>query len=164
MSIIAKAEGEGLHFSAQALVILLAAVSSGIYNAVLKHFVGRYSALECTAYAIWFGTVLMIPWGSGLAHVVRTAPSNATLAIVYLGIFPAATAYVGWAYLLSQGPAGRISTFLYLTPVFAIGISWLWLGEIPKTTSLIGGVIALSGVILVHVWGHSGGQKKVGGS
>jgi drug/metabolite transporter (DMT)-like permease len=159
VGIIAKAEGEGLYFSPQALVILIAAISGGIYNALVKHFVGRYSALECTAYSIWFGTVLMAPWGAGLAHTVRTAPLNATLAIVYLGVFPAATAYLGWAYLLSHGPAGRTSTFLYLTPVLAIGIAWLWLGEIPKVLSVIGGAIALCGVILVHIWGHGKAEK-----
>ena len=158
--VIAWAEGEGLHFSPQALVILAAAISSGIYNALVKHFVGRYSALECTAYSIWFGTALMAPWGHGLLQVVRTAPLNATLAIVYLGIFPAATAYVGWAYLLSHGPAGRTSTFLYLSPVFAIAIAWLCLGEVPKRLSLIGGAIALCGVILVQVWGRGRTEKE----
>ena len=159
VAVIAKAEGEGLHFSAQALVILAAAISSGIYNTLQKHFVGRYSALECTAYSIWFGTILMVPWGGGLLHAVRTAPLNATLAIVYLGVFPAATAYVGWAYLLSHGPAGRTSTFLYLTPVFAITIAWIWLGEIPKSLSVLGGAIALCGVIVVHLWGRGRTEK-----
>jgi drug/metabolite transporter (DMT)-like permease len=161
VGVIAKAEGEGLHFSAQAFVILAAALSSGIYNALLKHLVGRYSPLECTAYSIWLGTALMAPWGGGLAHTVRTAPLNATLAIVYLGVFPAATAYVGWAYLLSHGPAGRTSTFLYLTPVFAIWIAWIWLGEVPKKLSMIGGAIALCGVILVHLWGRGNVEPLV---
>jgi drug/metabolite transporter (DMT)-like permease len=160
VGVIAQAEGEGLHFSVQALVILAAAISSGVYNTLLKHFVGRYSALECTAYSIWFGTALMAPWGGGLAHAVRTAPLNATLAIVYLGVFPASIAYVGWAYLLSHGQAGRTSTFLYLTPVLAIAIAWIWLGEIPKMLSMIGGAIALCGVVLVHVWGGGGTEKN----
>lgn len=160
VGVIAWAEGEGLHFSPQALVILAAAISSGIYNTLIKHFVGRYSALECTAYSIWLGTALMAPWGHGLLLAVRTAPLNATLAVVYLGVFPAATAYVGWAYLLSQGPAGRTSTFLYLSPVFAIAIAWLYLAELPRRLALIGGAIALFGVILVQVWGRGRTEKE----
>lgn len=159
VGVIAWAEGEGLHFSAQALVILAAAIASGTYNTLMKHFVGRYGALECTAYSIWFGTAFMLPWAGGLAYTVRTAPLGATMAIIYLGVFPAATAYVGWAYVLSHGPAGRSSTFLYLSPVFAIFIAWLWLGEIPKRLSLLGGVIALGGVIVVHVWGRQRAEK-----
>ncbi len=95
----------------------------------------------------------MMPLGGGLLHAARSAPVSGTLAVVYLGVFPGAIAYVAWAYVLSHGPAGRTATVLYLTPVLAIGIAWIWLGEVPKALSLFGGVIALAGVVVVNVWG-----------
>src|SRR5277367_3276710 len=109
VALIASGEGRGIHLSPQALIILAASVTSAVYLVQQKHFLGKYSALEFTAYSIWSGTLLMLPFGKGLLHTVATAPVGATAAVVYLGIFPGALAYVAWAYVMSHGPAGRIS-------------------------------------------------------
>ncbi|HZQ22019.1 MAG TPA: DMT family transporter [Terriglobales bacterium] len=159
VALIATSQGEGVHFSPKALIILAAAVSSAVYMVLQKQFLERYSALEFTAYSTWIGTLLMLPFGHGLGHGLVTAPAGSTLAILYLGIFPGALAYVGWAYVLSHGPAGKTSSWLYLNPVFAILIAWAWLGEVPGTRSLVGGAIALAGVALVYWKRKSAGEN-----
>ena len=99
----------------------------------------------------FLGLLFMLPFGGGLYSALRGAPLSATLAVLYLGICPGALAYVAWAYVMTHGPAGRTSSLLYVIPVLAIFIAWIWLGEIPRSQSLVGGVIALAGVVLVNV-------------
>jgi drug/metabolite transporter (DMT)-like permease len=153
VALIASGESEGIHLSAEALLILAAAVTSAIYMVLQKHFLGKYSALEFTAYSIWSGTLLMLPFGGGLWHALRSTPLIGTLPVIYLGIFPGALAYVAWAYVLAHRAAGRTTTLLYLIPVLAIGIAWIWLGEVPRAQSLIGGAVALTGIVMVSLWG-----------
>ena len=135
VALIASGEGEGIRLSPQALIILAAAVTSALYMILQKHYLGRYSALEFTAYSIWFGTALMLPFGMVSCTSSARAPFSATLAVIYLGIFPGALAYVAWAYVMSHGAAGRTATLLYVIPIVAIGIAWVWLGEVPQVGS-----------------------------
>jgi drug/metabolite transporter (DMT)-like permease len=154
VALIASGESGGIHFSPRALVLLAAALSSATYTVMQKHFLARYNALELTAYTIWTGTLLMFPFAGGWLHALRAAPLHATLIVVYLGVFPAALGYVTYLYALSHGTAGSTASFLYLIPVLAIFIAWVWLGETPRVLSLVGGAIALIGVAMVNMWGR----------
>ena len=154
VALIALSGGGGLHFTPGALLILLSAVVAAAFNILSKKGLRRYVALEFTSYAIWAGTLPLIIFLPGLIRQVRVAAPPATIAVVYLGIFPAAIAYVLWNYALARMPASLLSSFLYLSPVIASLIAWLWLGEVPALLTVLGGAIAILGVILVQTKGH----------
>jgi drug/metabolite transporter (DMT)-like permease len=158
IGLIANQRGQGLHFSPGALIIIVGAISYGLYMVLQKKILGQYRALEFTCYSFWAGTLLMLPFARGLAHTVASAPRSTTMAVIYLGVFPAAIANFAWAYAMAHAPAARVSSFLYLMPVVSVGIAWIWLGEVPKPIALAGGVSALGGVVLVNTKGK---QKPV---
>jgi drug/metabolite transporter (DMT)-like permease len=150
VSLIAFSKDSGFRFNPAALLVLLAALLQSLYFVLQKPYLQRYRPVEFTTYAIWAGTLGLLVFAPGLPGEISTAPPAATLAVIYLGIFPAALAYVTWAYVLARLPAVRAASFLYLVPGLATLIAWLWLAEIPGWIALLGGSLALCGVLVVN--------------
>jgi drug/metabolite transporter (DMT)-like permease len=154
--LISMGEGEGFGLSPVAFLILVAALSSSIYFVIQKPYLKKYGALAFTTYAVWAGALLSLVFLPGLISQVATAPSEATLAMVYLGVCPTAIAYVTYAYAFSRLAASRAVSFLYLIPVVAYLIAWVWLGEVPTPLSVVGSCVTLTGVLIVNA---AGGQR-----
>ena len=155
VALIALSGGQGLRFTPGALLILLAATVAAVYSILSKQLLRRHAALEFTCYSIWAGTLPLLVFLPGLLRRLPVAAPQATFAVIYLGIFPAAIAYVLWNYALARMPASLLSSFLYLSPVLASLIAWVWLGEVPALLTLVGGAIAILGVILVQTKGYA---------
>jgi drug/metabolite transporter (DMT)-like permease len=145
----------GMRLSSGALLVLCAAFTTAVYFVLSKRLLERYSPLEFTCYAIWAGTIPMLVFAPTFVAQAQHAVPSATLSVVYLGVFPAAIAYVMSNYALARMPASIMTTFLYLSPVLAGLIAWLWRGEVPTALTLVGGVVVIAGVVIVQRWGQA---------
>jgi drug/metabolite transporter (DMT)-like permease len=154
VSVIAFSSGSGFQFDPRAIVIVIAAVASSLYSVGQKPLLKRYSAIQFTSYAIWFGALFMLVFTPGVFDEIRQSPPGPLLAVVYLGVFPGAIGYMTWAAVLARTPASRAASLLYVVPACVLIIAWLWLGEVPNLIAILGGFLVMGGVITVNTLGR----------
>lgn len=132
------------------VLCLGAAVLYGIGVTVQKPVTASTPALTLTFWTCVIGAITCAPFASGLIQEVRAAQPASIGWAVYLGLFPTAIAFTTWAYALTHTTAGRLGSTSYLVPAVAIVLGWLILGETPPALALVGGVLALGGVVIAH--------------
>jgi drug/metabolite transporter (DMT)-like permease len=149
VALIALSRG-GVEFRSAALLVLAAAVVQGTYHAVHKPLLARYTSFEVTSYAMWAGTLFVLPWAGQLVGRLPDAGLDGIGGALFLGIVPSAVGFVTWAHAVGRVDMSVAATSLYLVPVVAIALAFAWLGEVPGAVELVGGAIAVGGVVLAN--------------
>ena len=142
--------GEGFQFNGYTLLLLVTALSASFYTVLQKRLLARCDAMGLIAASVWCGTLFLMVFAPGFLGALCDAPWSALGVMVYLGVFPGALSYAIWTWVLSRLAVATVVSFLYLVAPLATLIAWLWLGEVPPPLALLGGVLALSGVVLAN--------------
>lgn len=148
-ALIALSGGDA-HYSRGAWIVLAAAVVQGVYHFATKPLLARYTSVEVACYAMWAGTLLLLPLVPAAIRGLRVAPVGATGAALFLGLLPSALGFVTWGYAVARQTVTAATAALYLVPVVAIAVAYVWLGETPRPVALVGGAISIAGVILIN--------------
>lgn len=127
------------------LVVVAGGMAVGAVTLALAGVVGVVSLTAAT------GTV---PFGSG--RVSWLVPA------IGLALVPGALGYLtGVAGARRLG--ARLASFVSLVEVvFAVGVAWWWLGELPAPVQFAGGMLILAGVVLVRRGDATGGGSGSG--
>ena len=128
------------------LLCVLAAITYAAGVVSQKPALTHASALQVTTFGCLIGAVACLPFSGQLLADLATAPAPATLAMLYLGVFPTALAFTTWAYALARTTAGKMGSTTYAVPAVVVLMSWLVLREVPGWWSLVGGALCLAGV------------------
>ncbi|KVL41151.1 permease [Burkholderia territorii] len=156
IAVIAHGQPGGLVLGSGSTLILGAALCSASYFVLQRRLIPVYGALPCAAYTLLAGALLLTPWLPGaLASLGGGASRDTALAVLALGVFPAALGYATWTFALGYFGAARAANFLYLTPAVATALSMALTGERPGIETVCGGLLAIAGVIFVALRGRT---------
>ena len=102
------------------------------YQVALSAFILPFVSLQLGE--VWNLEVSVFAWGSLLIQTVAGAFAS----------------YLAWMWLLSHYPATRLSSFVFLTPIFAMVFGTLWLGEAVSVHTVAALVAVAAGIVLVN--------------
>jgi drug/metabolite transporter (DMT)-like permease len=78
---------------------------------------------------------------------------GALAAAIFLGVVPAALGYLAWSFVLHRFTLSQAASTLYLIPLVTVLMSYLWIHERSSWATLLGGIIAILGVVLLNLYG-----------
>lgn len=108
-----------------------------------------YPAAVATAASFTAGLLFLLPLAAGEVLLIG-APhldSQGLFVLIYLGVAASALTMFLWNYALRHVPASAAALYINLIPVVGLGFALLW-GETVGVTQLVGGTLAVAGVLL----------------
>jgi len=155
LAVVTLTQATEFSFDAGVMLVVCAAICSGIYSTIMRVLTKTYTALEATTYTIIMGTLGTLLF---LPVAIREIPdSNMTvnLVVIFMGIFPAAFAYFSWSYALAKArKTANVTVFSYLIPFVSALIAYIWLSETLTVYVMIGGFIIITGMMLTNIFGR----------
>ncbi len=73
------------------------------------------------------------------------------LNMIYLAIISSTLATTVYFFASSRLSSYRASSFVFLVPFSAVILSWIFLGEVPRISTITGGLTALAAVYLINM-------------
>lgn len=132
-------------------LLFCAAVTSALGAVVIRR---AEATISSTARTVWG-----VPIAAGLSHLLSLSagesvtglslPPVAVGALLYVGIFSGAVAYLTYFALIDRAGATRANLLFYFVPIVSALGGWALLGEVISTLSLVGFVVIFGGFVLV---------------
>ncbi len=150
MMVIVVGSSKKQTIDANVLVIMIATACGAFYTLSQRRFLQFYHPVSITTWVMWGGTLSLLWFWPELKRDLIQSSGQGNLTIIYLGIGPAALAYLAWCYVLNHMSASRAALFLYAVPLLSTALGCIILHESPTLLALLGGILALSGALVAN--------------
>jgi drug/metabolite transporter (DMT)-like permease len=145
------------------LVLVGAAMVWAFYTVGAKGLVRRYGSVQTTAWTLWIGAAGLLLAGAPALAAQRwdAVRPEAWGGLVFSAVFAIGLSYLIWYRGVER--IGNTATAIYsnLTPMIALAVATLWLGEPLTAPAVLGALLTIGGVLMVRA--DSGRNVPVGG-
>lgn len=143
------------------ILLLGCAICWSVYTLIGRRMLANIDALTTTAVTAALGALMLLAsslWIEGPAAILAAAqaPMQAWGSLVALALGATALAYAWYFDGVKALGAGATAGYITLVPVFGVLFSALWLGEAIDASILLGGTLAIIGMVAMNR-GRSGG-------
>ena len=146
--------GTSFHFSfwGEGLV-LLSTLSLALSGILAKKYSARFSVVMLSGYQFIVGGFVMIVVGLALGGRIALVPQPSAYILLLYMSFISAVAYSVWGILMKNNPVSRVSIFNFMTPLFGVFLSAIFLGEVDQAlqwNKLAALVLVSAGIYVVN--------------
>lgn len=145
-------EGEGF--------LIISALSYAVASLWSKGLAKKENPIVITAIQLLFGGAVLIILGLSFGGHIDVIVWNGALLFLYMA-FISSAAFSLWTLLLKYNPVGKVAIYGFMTPVFGVFMSALFLGENAWNIRNLAALLMVSaGIIAVNRGGKRNCTKK----
>ena len=132
--------------------VLFSSIASAASSSLIKRYSKHEDPVVISGYQFIVGGLVMIVAGLSFGGRVHFGSAAAVGVFVYLAML-SAVAYSLWGILLKHNPVSKVSIYSFMTPVFGVILSEIFLTEDSKVSYLnlaITLVLVCTGILLIN--------------
>ncbi len=146
--------GTSFHFALNGeFLVLMSAVSLAVSGILVKKYSVRFNVVMLSGYQFILGGLVMIIVGFALGGRIALVPKfSAYILLLYMAMI-SAVAYTLWGILMKYNPVSRVSIFNFMTPLFGVLLSAIFLGEVEQAlqlNKLLALILVCGGIYIVN--------------
>lgn len=132
--------------------MFVAVLAWSLYTVYGRRLIAAYGPIESTAMILVGGTIVFLPFGivPMTAFPFSSLSTGNWLQILYLALITSVLSYLLWYYALGRVEAGKVALFTNLQPILTTGLAVLLLGQDVTVPFVLGGCIAITGVVVAQ--------------
>lgn len=136
------------------MILIASVLNWAVFSIISRKFLlsnvpSSFAIMWEMIFSLFYATLFLIFTRADFS-IITTFNAVTWRAVIFLGVFASATAYMFWFRGLSKISAARVVVFQFVQPVVGIILSYFLVGERFTIWLFIGGALIASGVYLVN--------------